>query len=374
MLWLVLAFGAAKIFLDVACNFEVALRLVLSQEQEQVMKTLCQEAEAGAGGDDYAGGIGNECINKAGNMPIEYKPFVKSAADKYLNGDQAKIIAIVLRESNWNQYATSPTGPAGIGQFAAKTAIGLDSFPNKNSIKTIPENMRGEKNINALLQSEYKNDDRFNPEYAIMAIAEYISEGLSDYNQDFRMAYAKHYNREPNGKDIINADIVWKNYNNLLNNNSCNPPEPPIPGKNILAGTYVTIDSLRLPKLFKPSPPRRDSPEVDANCAAAAKVVYEIIDQGDDNEINKSILITGAHDPDGSSHVSQAHKRGFGLDIAGGSLTKSNAPGITSSLLASGWTIKVIDEYNHATKMKTGNHIHAELACQPPETENNTTT
>jgi soluble lytic murein transglycosylase-like protein len=123
----------------------------------------------------YTGGQRTNCANV--KVPTDYLPWVKDAASKYLNGDEAMIIALIQIESSWNPQSTmSSSGATGLGQFVYLTAKGIPEFAGgtDKSGRTWPKgNLYNQKPPPA-------DDARFDPERSIYASARFLSAKLQE--------------------------------------------------------------------------------------------------------------------------------------------------------------------------------------------------
>lgn len=179
------------------------------------------------------------------NIPEEWFPHVVSAANGYLSGDQAAVIAVMQFEaglSRSGRTAISFTGAVGLGQFITSTARQRDSFRYKSlrkyihnveprtgppitvngrSVGTLIESDKATFRNNHLANLEQSDDeryeDRFDPRRSIAATAELLRANFEfarahDKPTDFRFVYANYYNGEEGNKKYENADKMLAIY------------------------------------------------------------------------------------------------------------------------------------------------------------------
>lgn len=170
-------------------------------------------------------------------IPKEYFPWVKEGADRWLRGDQAKLVAVITLESKWKREAISPTGAVGLGQFIARTARSKQSFKGYK-ITTVPRADRVNKRVTEAekeaFRQNYPTSGRFQPGPSILGTAELLSYALKRANNDFHKAYAEGYNGEKGDAKYRNADKVIAIYKQLKEGGGC---------KDVAAGATATPTS-----------------------------------------------------------------------------------------------------------------------------------
>lgn len=182
-------------------------------------------------GEGGTSGITGPAVDCGGaNVPEEYMPWVKEAADKYLGGDQAKLIAVIQFESGFNRWAISYGGAVGLGQFIASSARTKQAFQGSSIYDVEPRtgpiipgtNVRSVTKEDAeIFRKTHPDDGRFDPERSLKAAAELLYYGLQRAGGDFRRAYAESYNGEAGNKKYENADKMMVIYNQLIQSGKC---------------------------------------------------------------------------------------------------------------------------------------------------------
>jgi cell wall-associated NlpC family hydrolase len=153
----------------------------------------------GSGG----GGSAVDCSGVA-SVPANYKPWVKEAADKWLGGDEAALIALIQVESAWKATAKNSTSSAtGLGQFTYGTASGV--WNGRKVGKGMPEFIGGSDgrgrtwSAGVVTNPASDNDARLDPERAIFATAHLFSTQLARYG-NVREAYERGYHTYSNAE------------------------------------------------------------------------------------------------------------------------------------------------------------------------------
>lgn len=165
-------------------------------------------------------------------IPTGYLPWIKQAAAEYLDGDEAKLIAVIQFESHFRPDAISDTGAVGLGQFVVPGdksggAAGLsrDFFQNLPIIRVPRADKSSQNKVTpdekkAFLQTSPQSG-RLQPGPAIMATAHKLKIALKTNNGDFRLAYALGYNGEPGDAKYQHADTVVGIYNQIKADGVC---------------------------------------------------------------------------------------------------------------------------------------------------------
>lgn len=143
----------------------------------------------GVGGSDRTGeGASVDCSDVT-SVPRKYLEYVKTAADQWLHGDQAALIALIQVESSWDPNArNSASSAAGLGQFLTSTARGYKEFiggtddrGNSWSLGTLYDNATG-----------HADDARFDPKRSVFAAAHLFGVQIERYGS-VGDAYANGY-------------------------------------------------------------------------------------------------------------------------------------------------------------------------------------
>ncbi len=239
-------------------------KFVGAESVAEGLESLCktQSRESDTAGGTYAGygnttpyqmqkgyTVKSDCSNLS-NVPSEFIAWIQEAADKYLDGDQAKLAAVIEKESSWQTDAISDTGAVGLGQFIASTALDRKEFGN-NIFRPEDRNgplLKGTKKTYTLtpedkntFRQKHPEDERLNARKSIMATAEYLAYCLGARNGDFHKAYAEKYNGESGDRKYENADRVIGAYNNLINSEQCTTEKVPIGGPYEVGCNYVPL-------------------------------------------------------------------------------------------------------------------------------------
>jgi len=117
-----------------------------------------------------------DCSN-AVSFNQEYYPWVKDAAEKYLGGDEAALIALIQVESSWNPQATYGGHASGLGQFIASTARGYPEFVGGDDKHGIT--WSGGKVYD--ISTGHNDDARFDPKRAIYGASHLFGGNLTRY-------------------------------------------------------------------------------------------------------------------------------------------------------------------------------------------------
>jgi hypothetical protein len=152
----------------------------------------------------------------------EFYGFVKDAAAKYLNGDEAHLIAMIQNEAGWYEKAKNTESSAsGLGQFLNSSAKGWPEFIGGDdkhgtnwptgSIFQLPNG-----SFDSLTDNQ-KKDSRFEGKRSIYAAAHYMSNIMSQRNKDFITAYRDHYS----GGNASAASKVESYYQKYINGGGC---------------------------------------------------------------------------------------------------------------------------------------------------------
>lgn len=159
------------------------------------------------------------------DKPVEWKVWTAQAANKYLEGDQAILIALIQQESGWTPTSQSSTGPLGLGQFAKATAKGLrDIAVEKDNYIFFPG-----------LNSSPEVEDRTDPEKAIPGAAYYLRQGMETVKKKglhntpkeelYRWAYIDEYHRHANqsqlNEAVFGAKKILEYYSSMISDGSC---------------------------------------------------------------------------------------------------------------------------------------------------------
>lgn len=138
-------------------------------------------------------GSTTDCSGVA-SVPAEYLPYVKKAADTWMRGDQAALIAVIQHESGWRPNAKNPTSSAsGLGQFLTSTARG-GGFPEF----TGGDDKKGTVWPVGTVYDEpqsHPDDARFDAKRAISAAAHYLGRlmELPKNHGDIGLVYFNNY-------------------------------------------------------------------------------------------------------------------------------------------------------------------------------------
>ncbi|HUD21114.1 MAG TPA: transglycosylase SLT domain-containing protein [Candidatus Saccharimonadales bacterium] len=171
-------------------------------------------------------------------VPKEYMPYVKTAADRYLGGDQVLLISLVSIESGWHPKSISSAGATGLGQFLASTASGYtgkgNPFYSLNiynifhvlSVSSITQSVR-----QAFLSSpRYSRDGRLQPEPSIFAAAKYFGDHMKKASTDIPTTYAKYYHGGKTASQKAEAQAgaqhLVDTYNKIVNGGGCTMKDP----------------------------------------------------------------------------------------------------------------------------------------------------
>ena len=154
-------------------------------------------------------------------------PWVQDAANKYLRGDQAALIALIRIESGWNPNITNNGGATGLGQFMYSTAKGMSFFiggSDKKGMSWEPGNVYPN-------STNHPNDARFDPKRSIYATANLLGYHLAKYNWDLRTAYIEGYHSydrndpvkkaKQKAEAMHGADNLMKVYGQLVKSGGC---------------------------------------------------------------------------------------------------------------------------------------------------------
>ncbi len=154
----------------------------------------------------YGGTTGGSAVSCAGvaSVPAQYMPWVKDAAQKWLGGDEAALIAMIQIESSWEKMAANPSSrAAGLGQFMPSTARGMPEFKGGNDGQGRVWPSGGK--ITDTLPASDPADIRFSPEPAIYAVAHYMNDGKFPKSRSLGEMYEFHYHGGGNGGPDLQA-------------------------------------------------------------------------------------------------------------------------------------------------------------------------
>jgi hypothetical protein len=153
-------------------------------------------------------------------IPPDQYQWVKDAAQKHLNGDEAALIALIQKESSWNPKAVNPEGPvAGLGQFTPGTARGFPEFVGGDDKHGIV----WPKGVIYDDPTPPPDDARFDPRRSIYGAAHLFSGCIKKYG-GFREGYEKcYYGGGEEGRKY--SKILVEIYNKLINGGGCKKPE-----------------------------------------------------------------------------------------------------------------------------------------------------
>lgn len=106
------------------------------------------------------------------NVPTSYMKWVEDAANRWIDGDQSFLIALIQTESSWKPNAAAKSSSAtGLGQFIYKTASGMPEFvggcDKKSDGKCVGRVWPG----GNIYNPRASGDARFDPERSIYAVA-----------------------------------------------------------------------------------------------------------------------------------------------------------------------------------------------------------
>ncbi len=151
-----------------------------------------------SGGERINGASGG-ATNCAGvNVPAEYMGWTREASSIHLQGDEAKLIALIEVESGWNATASNPSSSAaGLGQFVTKTAKGYYEFTGGHDKSY---NYDWPKGIVYDNPDAHSDDARFDAKRAIFAVSRKFKTDLERAGGDFGLAYEKYYHTWKNEK------------------------------------------------------------------------------------------------------------------------------------------------------------------------------
>lgn len=159
-------------------------------------------------------------------IPKIYLPVIKQAAARYLDGDEAKLIAVISFESDFSAADISNTGAVGLGQWVVddKTWDAQKNGPFKGLlIKVVPrvDRLHITETEKQSFRVTYPQEGRLQPEPNILATAYDLKKDLKLKNGDFRLAYAEVYNAEGAPKQYQNADKMMAIYNKITGDGGC---------------------------------------------------------------------------------------------------------------------------------------------------------
>lgn len=190
------------------------------------------QGELGANGLPAGGSGGTVSCSGVANVKPEYMPWVADAANRYLSGDQAALIALIQVESGWNPNATAGSSSAsGLGQFITSTARGYPEFVGGDDKHGT---VWGGGNVYDNPKSN-PTDARFDPKRSIYATAHLLGGNMAKYG-DLRTAYEKGYHTYRTPEQYAAAhragDRLMKIYDGLKFGGGCTGGEGDIPGSS----------------------------------------------------------------------------------------------------------------------------------------------
>lgn len=167
----------------------------------------------------------------ATKVPQVWMPWVREAANKYLEGNQAQLVALIQVESGWNPRAcyrgSENSDATGLGQFLASTASGFPEFVGG-------DDKHGRRwpsgKLYSHIQCPPSDDARYDPERSIFATAHLLRGHLRRYG-NLRTAYIEGYHgyckqatpkcqRQKAGAER-SADKLMSVYNQLIERGQC---------------------------------------------------------------------------------------------------------------------------------------------------------
>ena len=183
------------------------------------------------------------------NVSAELLGYVADAANLYLKGDQAALVALIQIESSWNPKAENNESSArGLGQFIDRTARGYKEFVGGDDdprddwpgpSKTWPAG----KIYDNPSYNEHPDDARFDPKRSIYAAGHLLGGHLKDYPGSVGDAYEFGYHGGSTAEQKAEAKEgrgrLMEAYAELLNGGGCKEAEiiagnegvPTAPGK-----------------------------------------------------------------------------------------------------------------------------------------------
>ena len=158
-------------------------------------------------------------------IPPDQYQWVKDAAQKHLNGDEAALIALIEVESSWNPDAKNPgSSAAGLGQFITATAKGFPEFvggDDKHGTVWPTGTVYDD-------PASHPDDARFDPRRSIYATAHLLGGFIKKFGS-LGEAYEKGYHSGKTAEQIKEAqkarDRLETIYNKLINGGGCKKPE-----------------------------------------------------------------------------------------------------------------------------------------------------
>lgn len=152
------------------------------------------------------------------SVPAAMMPWVKDAAQKWIGGDEAALIALIDIESSWNpKAANSASRAAGLGQFMPSTARGMPEFRGGSDGKgrTWPSGGK----ITDDKPASDPDDVRFDPERSVYAVAHNMNIGKFPAERSLREMYMIHYhtyrNAEQEAAASAGADKLLRRYSEI---------------------------------------------------------------------------------------------------------------------------------------------------------------
>jgi len=124
-------------------------------------------------------------------LTAERYAWVKDAAAKYLNGNEAALIAVIQHESGWGADAQNPkSSAAGLGQFITSTARS-SSYPMFNG--GAAAGIQWTKGTLYDKPYGHPDDARYDAKRSIYAAAKLLGWSMESQHGDVGLAYIEHY-------------------------------------------------------------------------------------------------------------------------------------------------------------------------------------
>jgi hypothetical protein len=229
------------IFLVAGIIFVVLLILLITVGASAFVGNR-QGASAGDGVITANSGNQTACSDSTVKYDSSYQPWITDAANKYLGGDQAALIALVKVESGWSPTAAAPSSSAaGLGQFLASSGAGWPEFVGGSDGKGItwPTGT-----IYPGTPASNSNDARFDPKRSIYASAHYLGQLITKdggleaaYEQGYH-GYCKNMSsascQSQKAAALSAGAKLMTIYNNLKNGGGCTSSAPATP---VVAGS-----------------------------------------------------------------------------------------------------------------------------------------
>lgn len=303
-------------------------------------------------------GIGSNCAGSIDYVKDpQYLVWVKDAASKHLDGDEAILVALIQAESSWDpKNGNSDSSARGLGQFVDGTARGFKEYTggdDKHGTIWPVGNIYEKPTVQS-----HPDDARYDAKRAIYATAHLFSGHMERHNNDPVEAYMKGYHSYRDAgqeaKARIGANRMMEVYNKLINSGGCSQTEnsssTSLGGVNAPPGTNTGI-CLNAREITISIPVK--------NSRLAHTTLVAKLDQLWAR--NKTWRVTEACPPS-SPHQDRNHSNGRAIDIAifpANQATNEKIDQLLKDVRVVGFN-DVLDEYRKNTKYKTGGHIHLE--------------